>query len=70
MDPTCAPHIVPVDALSKGQPEQGSFHMKSTLASIVAAVVLAAGVPALNVDQTLFPPWFCQLLPPFCAGRM
>jgi len=44
--------------------------MKSTLASIVAAVVLAAGVPALNVDQTLFPPWFCQLLPPFCAGRM
>lgn len=43
--------------------------MKSALASAVAMVVLATGVPALNVNQTALPPWLCELFPMFCDRR-
>lgn len=43
--------------------------MKSTLASAVAVVVLATGVPALNLDQSALPPWVCNLFPMFCTRR-
>ncbi|WP_255437156.1 hypothetical protein [Propioniciclava sp. MC1595] len=41
--------------------------MKSALASIIAGVVLATGVPVLAVQQQALPPWFCKLLPPLCS---
>ncbi len=43
--------------------------MKSALASLAAVVVLATGVPALNVNQAALPPWLCELFPMFCTRR-
>ncbi len=43
--------------------------MKSALASFAAVVVLVAGAPAANLNQTTFPRWVCELFPMFCPNR-
>lgn len=43
--------------------------MKSVLASLMAAIVLATGVPSMGQTQAQFPPWFCELFPMFCTRK-